>query len=123
MPAVTLDGVLTNGKLRRVDLIKLDVEGAEYRVLRGAERTIAAFRPLLYFELNETCLARDGVTVEGLLGYLRGKGYEIWMPPGPKATAILSALAIPGEKSAEMAKAAAAKFTRRPFDGEPEPGW
>lgn len=121
VPAVTLDGVLTNRKLQRLDLIKLDVEGAEYRVLRGAERTIAAFRPLLYFELNETCLARDGVTIEGLLSYLQAKGYEIWIPPGTKATALLSALAIPEEKSSEMAKTAAAKFIRRPLDGEPEP--
>jgi len=115
VPAVTLDGELTSRKLRRLDLIKLDVEGAEYRVLRGAEGTIAAFRPLVYFELNPACLARDGVTTEALLGYLCGKEYEIWMPPGPDAIALLSALAIPVEKTGEMAKATAAKFRRRPL--------
>lgn len=40
----------------RADLIKLDVEGFEGHVLRGATRTLAAFRPLVVLELNHWCL-------------------------------------------------------------------
>lgn len=36
--------------LPRLDLLKADVEGMELDVLRGARKTIAAFRPLLYLE-------------------------------------------------------------------------
>ena len=33
--------------LPRVDFIKMDIEGAEYPALRGAEQTIRSFRPKL----------------------------------------------------------------------------
>jgi hypothetical protein len=35
-------------------MIKIDVEGGEVDVLRGAENTVATFRPLMLIELHET---------------------------------------------------------------------
>jgi hypothetical protein len=37
-------------KLSDVDLIMLDIEGSEFRALRGAEATIRRCRPLIVFE-------------------------------------------------------------------------
>lgn len=44
---VTIDEVVREEGLERVDCIKLDVEGAELDALRGAEETIRRFRPKL----------------------------------------------------------------------------
>ena len=44
---VTLDSYVSDNNLPRVDFIKLDVEGAELDVLRGATTTIARFKPIL----------------------------------------------------------------------------
>jgi FkbM family methyltransferase len=44
--------------LHRLDLIKVDVEGHEERVLRGAWATIARWRPTLVVELNPVTLRR-----------------------------------------------------------------
>ena len=43
----TLDSYVREKNLPRVDFIKLDVEGAELDVLRGAATTIARFKPIL----------------------------------------------------------------------------
>jgi FkbM family methyltransferase len=43
--------------LARLDFIKLDVEGAEAWVVRGADRTIRRHRPVLLVEYNPACAA------------------------------------------------------------------
>jgi FkbM family methyltransferase len=45
--AVTLDGIVDELKLDRVDFIKMDIEGAERHALAGAERLLAAQKPRL----------------------------------------------------------------------------
>lgn len=52
-----LDKVISKLNLERIDFVKIDVEGAELRVLEGAQKTLAKFRPNLaiaaYHELNK----------------------------------------------------------------------
>ncbi len=44
---ISIDDLVAQRAIPRVDFIKLDVEGAELNALRGAEKTIRAFRPRL----------------------------------------------------------------------------
>jgi FkbM family methyltransferase len=46
----TLDHVLEAEAIRKVTLIKLDVEGAEYLVLKGAKNTVLKHKPVIIFE-------------------------------------------------------------------------
>jgi FkbM family methyltransferase len=46
-PTVTVDDLVASHGIRRVDFIKLDVDGFEFRALRGARETIARFRPTI----------------------------------------------------------------------------
>lgn len=50
VPVETLDRLAEAQGLARLDLIKIDVEGAEAEVIRGARRTIARHRPVVVFE-------------------------------------------------------------------------
>jgi len=45
LPLTTIDKLVAELKLDRVDFIKMDIEGAEVRALNGARETIAQFHP------------------------------------------------------------------------------
>ena len=50
---ITLDEVVRKLNLDKIDLVKIDVEGAEVYVLSGAQKVINQFRPLLLVEVLE----------------------------------------------------------------------
>jgi FkbM family methyltransferase len=51
-----LDEVVNYLSLQQIDFIKIDVEGFEGHVLRGARRTLASHKPVVVLELNHWCL-------------------------------------------------------------------
>jgi FkbM family methyltransferase len=57
--AVTVDDLVRRFGLTRVDWIKLDVEGAEVEVLKGAEQSIQRFHPVLFIEVHGTLHALE----------------------------------------------------------------
>jgi FkbM family methyltransferase len=58
-----------------VDLIKIDVEGLEASVVKGAEETILRCRPVMVVEQKGED-ARMGLKRDGALGYLQGLGMK-----------------------------------------------
>lgn len=58
-------------------LIKIDVEGGEWDVLRGAERTLHEGRPELLLSLHPDALADLGVSELLILDWLGERGYEV----------------------------------------------
>jgi FkbM family methyltransferase len=59
-----------------VGFLKMDVEGAEGRVVRGATRIIERDRPIVTTELKDEMLRRvSGTTVADYLGYFEKLGY------------------------------------------------
>jgi FkbM family methyltransferase len=79
---VRLDDYWRDHPLPRLDLMKIDVEGAEVRVLRGARQTIARFRPMIVFEVCPSWLTRMQTSVTELFAELVGHGYSIHPLPG-----------------------------------------
>jgi FkbM family methyltransferase len=47
LPLTTIDKLVAELKLERVDFIKMDIEGAEQRALRGGRETLAKYHPRL----------------------------------------------------------------------------
>lgn len=72
--ALALDSEVLGG----LDLLKIDVEGAEYKVLIGAEDKIKTFHPFIVIELNN--LGRRFSHVDGdIIKLLNSWGYkEVW---------------------------------------------
>jgi FkbM family methyltransferase len=71
----TLDAVAGEA-LERVKLVKLDVEGAELRALRGASELIARARPDFIVELEAEHLERQGASVEEVRALFADAGYQ-----------------------------------------------
>ncbi len=64
--------------LARLDVIKIDVEGAEYRALKGATDLLRAHRPLVFSEFAPEGLRQvSAVEPEEYLKLLVGLGYEL----------------------------------------------
>jgi len=80
-----LDDYLDDGPLPRLDVMKIDVEGAEVRVLRGAQRTLARFRPVIVFEVCPAWLRRLNTNTAELLATLEDLGYTIHPLPDGSA--------------------------------------
>lgn len=67
VPLMTVDSL----GLTRCDLVKIDTEGFEDRVVQGARATIAAHRPVLYIEVH------DRQKLQRVGGFLKGQGYGL----------------------------------------------
>ena len=48
----SIDAVVSNAALSRLDLVKIDTDGSELRVLRGGRTTLATLRPFVIFEIG-----------------------------------------------------------------------
>jgi FkbM family methyltransferase len=71
-----LDDVLADEGIDHVDLIKIDVEGAEHLCLKGAERLLSgSSKPVILMECDETLSRRFGYSVFDTLLLLHKHGY------------------------------------------------
>jgi FkbM family methyltransferase len=72
---VTLDGLMEARGWPAVAFIKIDVQGAEARVLAGAAETLRRFRPALFLEVDADPARVPPGTAEALLERLASLGY------------------------------------------------
>jgi FkbM family methyltransferase len=66
----TLDNILQSPRIRKVSMVKVDVNGCEYEVLQGAHKTLEEFMPPLIVEVTFDNKIK-------VLGYLKNFGYEL----------------------------------------------
>ncbi len=59
------------------NFIKIDVEGCELKVLKGAEKTIEKHRPKMVIEINAPALFRQDNTAFQVWSWLEDRSYEL----------------------------------------------
>ena len=78
VPITTLDYYFDANSLQRIDIIKMDVEGAEKLVLDGAENIFSnhSIRPrLVLMELYDEFLLKFNSSIEDIINLMNGYGY------------------------------------------------
>jgi FkbM family methyltransferase len=91
-PAVRLDTVLRDLGWPRVGLVKIDVQGAEGLVLRGAHETFRRSRPAILIEMDEAALRRFGSSPEKIEDHLACLGYTMYEASATKLRAPIDSL-------------------------------
>jgi len=74
----SLDALVTARGLTRIDLIKIDVQGAEPLVLSGARETLAHFSPDLLLEVSPEDLRFMGTDSRALCAGVEALGYSLF---------------------------------------------
>jgi FkbM family methyltransferase len=79
----TLDGFCQENALARVHLLKVDVEGAELRVFKGAAGLLGSKQPpFITFEVGESLAAAFGTSAAVVKAFLGQFGYAIYRHRG-----------------------------------------
>jgi FkbM family methyltransferase len=74
----TLDAFCAAHAVSRVDFVKIDIEGFEERMLRGASETLRRHKPPMLVELNPSTLVRENSSAERVAELLSAYGYTLY---------------------------------------------
>jgi len=73
---VTIDGYCQKKGITKVDFIKCDIEGSELFALRGAQKIIAASRPVIFIEIIDTNLIHFDLTPADMAKFFAQNQYQ-----------------------------------------------
>lgn len=68
-----LDNVFAGTGLRRLDLVKIDVEGHEVEVVKGGEQTLRQLQPMVLIEIEQRHHGSEPIA--GIWHFIEGLGY------------------------------------------------
>ena len=77
VPLYTLDTVMKAHGVERVDFVKMDVDGFEGKVIRGAHETLTKYRPILFFEITPSAMRANGDDPADLIRTLTSLAYNL----------------------------------------------
>ena len=80
IPSITVDELVRRAEAT-LFLLKIDVEGAEPRVLDGAANVISEHRPSRFLEYSPAQIRRLNADSRDLLEWLAAKVYQLSLPP------------------------------------------
>ena len=81
IPQTTLDIALKGFELEPLRLIKMDVEGCEYKVLQGAQETLKKYNyPIIILEINRFAMEHMDCSEQDIRSLMKSMGYLTYYP-------------------------------------------
>ncbi len=77
VPAISLDDFTEANQLAKIDFIKIDTDGHEYEVLKGAKKAIAKYKPKIIFEIGLYVMDEKNISFDFYFNYFKGLGYKL----------------------------------------------
>ena len=74
--AIKLDDFIASNQIRKVKLIKIDIEGAELFALKGMANTIRQFKPTVLIEISESVLGENSASGKEIFKMMENHGYS-----------------------------------------------
>ena len=65
--------------ISRLDVLKIDVEGAELMVLKGSKKLIVKYKPLIMLEINNDTYQSAGYTIQDIKDFFRSLNYSCYL--------------------------------------------
>lgn len=85
VPVTTVDAVLSRHSITQIAVLKIDAEGSEADVLRGATRLLNTCHPAVLFEINPAASSGLGHSYSDAAEILRAIGYKMFRVQGGRA--------------------------------------
>ncbi len=76
--STTLDKFVKQEEINKIDVIKMDIEGSEFKALKGARESIEKYRPALIVGVNKNSLNASGSSVEDIMSMLKALRYKVY---------------------------------------------
>lgn len=74
----SVDNFIVANNINQLDIAKIDVEGSEFYVLSGMQKSIEKFRPVILIEVLEQHLAKAGSSVDAVFNYFLERNYKAY---------------------------------------------
>jgi FkbM family methyltransferase len=92
---ITLDSILP--ELKKIKVLKMDIEGAEGLAMEGMVNLLERDRPLIIMELSDDYLKQLRYSAESVLNFLKDRSYKIFWIQEP-ICAFTTDLPLPGQQ-------------------------
>ena len=77
MEVDTLDNIVDNLKLEKLDLVKIDAEGSELDVMNGAKKIIEKYKPIIILAIHPPLIKNNNQKTEDIFDLIQSIGYVV----------------------------------------------
>lgn len=77
VPAISLNDFVEQQNIDKIDFIKIDTDGHEYEVFKGADKAIAKYRPKIIFEIGLYVMDEKNISFEFYYNYFKKLNYKL----------------------------------------------